>query len=69
MGAEPGARLCETCWEEIDPADPAVVYAVEVFRGRAVAGDDDEGFATFFHRHHFPGPPRWREKEKPGPAG
>lgn len=65
MSGEPGARLCETCWEEIDPGDPEVVYAVEVLRGRSPAGDSDEGFATFFHRHHFPGPPGWREKEKP----
>ena len=48
--------ICELCREKVDPADPAVVRAVEVIEIATMGPTNDRvrGLTVFFHREHYP---------------
>ena len=59
--------ICEMCRERVEPADPDVVYAVEVVRIDRMGGTDYvEGMGSYFHEWCYPeGSPQYRRKPKP----
>jgi hypothetical protein len=49
--------ICELCREKVDPADPAIVRAVEVIEVPGIGGENYQripGLTVFFHREHYP---------------
>ena len=60
--------ICETCHGRIDPADPSLVYAVELVSTGSM-GDPHgvaEGLGAWFHERCYPATSRrYRRKPKP----
>jgi hypothetical protein len=48
--------ICELCREQVDPADPNVVRAVEMIELVAMGPTyyRAPGLSVFFHREHYP---------------
>lgn len=47
--------ICETCREEVEPADSGIVYAVEMVDATTMTGPGAiEGLGVFFHEGCYP---------------
>ena len=48
--------ICESCRAKVDPADPAVVRAVEMIEVVSIGRTYERlrGLTVFFHREHYP---------------
>jgi hypothetical protein len=58
--------ICQNCRSEVEPSDPAVVYAVEMVDLDDAGADAIEGLGVLFHERCYPvGSSDYRRKPMP----
>jgi len=62
--------VCEICRQELDPADPEVIYALKLVRAWTMGGQKaDEGLGAYFHERCFSAATDYEQRPKPAQAG